>query len=89
MSNKQKCCALEICCPPPMAGPNSKAITALAQMLANGSEEAASLPNAFVPDEVHLGHARTVMENFDLAPKGSLAPIKAALSAHFIKAAKG
>lgn len=60
-------CLYEICCPPRSEG----AVKALSEEMAGGLSKASG--------ETYEDIARWVLDNFDLAPKGSLQPLKDAV----------
>lgn len=65
MSNGAQCCALEICCP---AGPTARA--ALITEIMHGTSCTVAEASVF---------AEWLQHNFDLAPRGTLQPLKEAI----------
>lgn len=78
MANGQRNCILWICCPPG----SDESVKALAEEMAGELSLPCSGPLASAKGESYEDIARWVLENFDLAPKGSLQAFKDAIRDH-------
>ncbi len=68
------CCILAVCCP----GGSAKQREALAEALASASVDE---PDGIGARTTERRHADYVLDHFDLAPKGTLDALKAAIAA--------
>lgn len=73
MSNGHVCCILAVCCPPGIRASREKRIAALASFMANEGKEMHPGDKGYVAaGPMHSLCAAAVIDNFDLAEKGTL-----------------